>query len=356
MAYESIDSADIEAGKPVDNDLMTQIKNNEDANNAATAGAINYDIPNGDMELTDASFPANWTPTTYPGGTAGLETTSPLNGTQSMKFTHPGGASNGGGYADSDYLPCGENAPFRVSWLHSATAAGMKNQVYIRWFDEDKVFISATTIYESISNPTTETQFSNVANPVSTARFWRARVVGGFTDTDVAGNALFDAFTFERIRIRVYDISADSTIEILDIRDCKKLRITLLDLVGSNAFTQFIRVSADNGTTWVSSGIYSPGIADDASTTSLTSTNIIVTTGSVTATTHISGEFVFENLGAANYTTVYKNTRYFDTGGTPTFYTEKKHFLINSTTSYNAIQIYSAAGTITAKIVAEELF
>jgi len=354
MSFTSILAAWIEAGKPVDNDLMTYFKDNFDFLNAASSGAVSYDIPNGDMEITDASFPANWASTTYPGGTAGLETTAPINGSQSMLFTHPGGASNGGGYADSDYLPCGENAPFRVSWLHKATAAGMKNQVYIRWFDEDKVFISATTIYESTDNPTTETQFSNIANPVSGARFWRVRPVGGFTDTDVAGDAIFDGFAHSKLGTRTYTFSAAADVEILDVRDCQKLRITLRDVVPSTTASIGLVVSADNGSTYVTTAVYASPVADNANTTSFNLSDIRVYTALAT-TGSLNGDVIIENMAEAKYTLSTTDIRNIDST-TPTLTSYKTHSAINTTTAYNAIKLRPSTGTFTGTIIVEELF
>jgi hypothetical protein len=207
MAFSSIPSADIAAGKPVDVDLMTNIKDNDDALFASAAGALFYDVPNGDMELTGTAWPANWYDssgvagyTAYPGGTgSGIETTSPVYGSQSMRFTHPGGSGNGGGFSDSEYLPCGYKSPIKVRWLHYATAAGMKNQVLARWFDEDKVGISTSTLYNSVANPTTTTLFTALATPPSTARFLKIRLVGGESSVDVAGDAFFDAVSIERL-------------------------------------------------------------------------------------------------------------------------------------------------------------
>jgi hypothetical protein len=35
-----------------------------------------------------------------------------------------------------------------------------------------------------------------VAIPPSTARFWKLRIIGGYTDTDIAGTAYFDGFLY----------------------------------------------------------------------------------------------------------------------------------------------------------------
>lgn len=350
MAFDSIDSADIQAGKPVDNDLMTQIKDNEDANNAALAGAGSFDIPNGDMELTDAGFPANWAQTTYPGGTAGLETASPINGSQSMKFVHPGGGGNGGGFADSDYLPCGEGAPFRISWLHKVTASGMKNQVFIRWFDKDKVFISATTIYESTNNPTTETQFSNIANPVSGARFWRVRSVGGFNDTDVAGDAIFDAFTTERDRTRISTVTSPvSSVVFTNIIDSKRLRLTAYGAISSSSVFN-LSVSSDNGATWDTSAIYFQAI--DGANDTVASTGFVVTSGIAGAPKMFTVEIIA--LGQSEYTSIQTDST--TRGGTPNFQNFNSLGGINSTTAYNAIRLTTGGNINTGTFILEEIF
>ena len=355
MAFLTINPTDIEAGKPVDNDLMTQIKDNEDANNAATAGAINYDIPNGDMELTDGSFPANWDLTSYPGGAAGngIATTSPINGSQSMKLVHPGGGGNGGGYADSEYIPCGEGAPFKLSWLHRSTVAGMKNQVLIRWFDKDKVFVSATTIYDSIINPTTTKQFSGIGNPISTARFYKVRLVGGESSVDVAGTALFDAVTVARLRVRTFTVSSGSSIDILDIRDSEKIRLTVSGLVWSATASLNFQVSTDNGATWNTSSIYSVASAHDVIGLNPGSTSAVITPNNTTLPVH--GNVKLYNLGEA-LNKHYKTDFMYELAGGSTYTFYNKVGVVELATACNAIKILVSSGTFSAgKLTVEEL-
>jgi hypothetical protein len=81
-------------------------------------------------------------------------------------------------------------------WLHYASVAGMKNIVQVRWFDKAKVYVSTTDIYNSTANPTSASRIVAVAIPPSTARFWKLRIIGGYTDTDIAGTAYFDGFRY----------------------------------------------------------------------------------------------------------------------------------------------------------------
>ncbi len=131
-------------------------------------------------------------PHRYPGGSSGLETTNPADGSKALYFTHPGGAGNGGGYGDFDYVPVSEFRSEILSWIHWATAAGMKNQVIVRFYDKDKVYLSSMTLYDSTSNPTSPKLMAGEFVPPADARFMRVRVVGGESSGDVARTAYFD--------------------------------------------------------------------------------------------------------------------------------------------------------------------
>lgn len=258
MAFVSLDPADIAGGQPIDEDLMAQIKENQDSLNSAIGTLATTDIPNGNMEIDSDSddTPDSWAVTTYPSGTQTLETSSPLNGTQSMKFTHPGGGGNGGGYADSDYLPCGNQNPFKISWLLKSSNTTMRNQVDVRWFDKDKVYISTTNLYAPTASPTTTQAFHGIAAPPSTARFYRVRITGGLTSVSTAGTTVFDSVHSMGVNERKQVVSgAVSSVIFTDIKADSEL--TQLQIIGAGASVATLRFSTDNGATWISSASYS---------------------------------------------------------------------------------------------------
>jgi hypothetical protein len=154
-------------------------------------------VPNGSFEQDADSdgFPDGWSVTNYTGGSFSLATTDPAHGARYVKFTRPSGGGNGGGYIQTtDYIPCSEFEPFRVRWLHKSSAAGLKNQVVIYWFTAAQAACStaSSTVYSSTANPTAWTQATVGVLPPTTARYCKVRLIGGFTDTDVAGDSLFD--------------------------------------------------------------------------------------------------------------------------------------------------------------------
>lgn len=201
MAYEPIDSAEIQVKQPVTRTLLTKVKNSLDFLHGTIGSLGNIDIPNGSFEIDSDSdgVPDNWTRGLYPAGSGSTETASPTHGAKAYKFVHPGGASNGGGYLDSDYVPCSPIVDLVVRFLHWASAAGMRNQVMVIWYDKAKVYLSSTTLYNSTANPASPTLFSYVTTPPAGARFFRLRLIGGFTDTNVAGSAWFDGVTFFQV-------------------------------------------------------------------------------------------------------------------------------------------------------------
>lgn len=166
-------------------------------------------IPNASFEAdTDAdNLPDQWTRTLYTGGSfsltgAGLADTECRHGRRAIKFVSPGGASNGGGYIDTnDFIEVTPNLPLVVSFLHMATAAAMRNKVDILFFDGAQVAISTVSAYSSVANPTSWLAMNAYVSVPATARYFKIRLVGGENTTTVAGSAYFDNVEARQIRL-----------------------------------------------------------------------------------------------------------------------------------------------------------
>jgi hypothetical protein len=150
-------------------------------------------VLNGSFEVDSDgnSQPDNWTLSTFPGG-AGFLTATSAHGIRSTCLVHPGGAGNGGGYYQSDYVICSDLQQVVLSFIHWATAAGMNNQVWAQYYDTEKVHISDATLYSSTNNPTVPTSFVTAFTPPAGTRFFKVLLMGGYSDTAVAGTAYFD--------------------------------------------------------------------------------------------------------------------------------------------------------------------
>ena len=211
--FSSIPSTWYDVGKLGKQELFDLIKENQDYLNGQLSTLQAANIPNGSFEVDSDSngVPDQWTPSYYAGGSGALETTAPAHGSQAWKFIHPGGAGNGGGYMDSDYIEVADLAASALSFIHWASAAGMKNQVIIRYFDKAQAYISAETIYSSTSNPTAATLFRKHLTIPSTARYITVRLVGGLNDTDVAGSAYFDMVKLELVIDRAQVFTSDGS-------------------------------------------------------------------------------------------------------------------------------------------------
>jgi hypothetical protein len=197
MAYTAMTAAEVASGKPVTTGLLAKVKADLDYLYGIIGSIGIIQIPNGSFEIDSVGDgnPDAWTKNLYAGGSGTLYTTSPAHGAKSWSFTHPGGASNGGGYLDSDYIEVTELHTIWLSFTHWATAAGMKNKLQIRYFDKAKSELGAGSpydLYNSTANPTSAKPFTLPFLPPATTRFIKIRLVGGFTDSDVAGTAYFD--------------------------------------------------------------------------------------------------------------------------------------------------------------------
>jgi hypothetical protein len=210
VAFNSIPTDWIQVGKALKQSLFQYIKDNFDWLYTAI-GAGGQDISsvsNGSFEIdSDADgIPDNWTRSLYPGGSQSIETTYPLHGAKTLKFVRALGAGNGGGFADSDYIPISKARTCVIGWLLRCSAAGVKVLVQVRQFTKDKIEISdagssydtdgngykETVLYVSTANPTGDTFQVGSFTPQAGTRFIKVRLVGGYTDTDVAGEVYFD--------------------------------------------------------------------------------------------------------------------------------------------------------------------
>ena len=205
MPYSAILNENIQVGDPITQSLMQKIKDNFDfiygvvgAGGDGTGGIQN---PSFDVDSDSDGDPDNWTLADYAAGSHALDATNALHGAYALKFVHPGGAGNGGGYADSSFMECSELRPFVVNFLHKCSQSGVKVQVVVRYFTEALVDLSADeTIYSTTTNPTTATSIAtSAATPPATAQYCKIRFIGGATDTDPGSstNIWFDGVSLD---------------------------------------------------------------------------------------------------------------------------------------------------------------
>lgn len=206
MSYQAITTDEVSGDKPGTDSLFSKIKDNFDYLYALSGDVI--DVPNGTFEIdADADgIPDNWTRSLYAGGSGAFDTTTPAQGAKAYKFTRTSGAGNGGGYLESGYLPISEYISPKVQFKLKASAAGMKNIVRLRYFDKDKVDLSSDEdIYSSTANPTSWTSYTRWGIPPANARYMKIRLIGGYTDTDVAGDIYFDDVHYDPFPSVLYD-------------------------------------------------------------------------------------------------------------------------------------------------------
>jgi hypothetical protein len=357
----------IDAGDIVDTVLWELVNAALTDAAAAGSGADRTDIPNGNMEIDVGAtgIPDFWTDDgtsapiygghgdVYPGGSIAFETTSPLAGSQSIKMVHPGGASNGGGLLESDFFPCGHRTNMVLSWLHKASAAGMKNQVIIYWYDKAQVALGSpsTTVYSSTTNPTTAWQFARFIEIPSTAKFFTIGLVGGFTDTDVAGTAYFDEVHIKFLPVRNRTFSAAASTSFNEILATHRIEITLNNITTSGSPNLVLEVSSDGGSTWVTSAIY----ASDAFNTTDTADETSYTLDTTTASAERSGTINIIGLGTAGRTVIKSSMTAYTAAGA-IFTNQTRSGGVNSATVYDAIRIKPSTGTFSGEITLEEKF
>ncbi len=267
---------------PIDEPYLQNIKDNLDALNGAIGTQSAADIPNGSFEIDSDvdGKPDNWTIVLYTGGSQSLETSAPAHGAKALKFTHPGGASNGGGYANSDYFPMTKFEQFSVSGILRATNAGIHVRIVVRYYDKGKVELTPASIYDNqTTNPTTYTAYTWQVTPPTDAVFIKLELVGGDPDKNQAGDVFFDGFTVGR------------SINNMDIQDATISQAKLKTTTGSvSAGVSETNLTLPGGSygfypqLYIASGNYTARIAAAATNTSyVTNIALVASSGAVYA-------------------------------------------------------------------------
>lgn len=203
MAFNTIPTADIQVGKPIDQELLQIIKDNFDDLNTRMTTIVSGQLPNGSFEVDSDNdgIPDNWTPYAYSGGSIAYDTSTPAHGAKAIKITQT--TSAGGGYLESDYVPCSEYGYINVRALHKASAAGMNNTIQVLYYTAAKAYISAVWAYDSTANPTSWMEIIRTILPVANARFFKVRVFGGYPSS-TTGVAYWDNLVVNFLRTDCY--------------------------------------------------------------------------------------------------------------------------------------------------------
>jgi hypothetical protein len=160
---------------------------------------LNLSFEYGSDGLLDA-----WTFEPFPNGFGSIDTQNSVHGAKCFSITHPGGAGNGGGILTSDFIPAGLfNSNFLGFYLWS-TAATIKNQVIISFYDKNKQSMSEVTLYDSVNNPVAPVMYiTQIPASPSGAGFYKIKVIGGDPSVSVAGTTYIDGFTLNPIELRL---------------------------------------------------------------------------------------------------------------------------------------------------------
>lgn len=198
MAYTAITKPSV--GDPVKKTALVDALIDNDAYLKAGLDSIRAEtvILNGSFEAdTDSDgIPDEWSRTLYTGGSSTHDDTDSAHGLYSFKFTSPGGSGNGGGYlTSSEFFEVTPERPIAISFLLKSSAADVKNEVVLLWFDKDQNACStaSTTIYTNdASNPTSWEERLASATPPSDCRYAKLQLIGCKNDDTTAGSTWFD--------------------------------------------------------------------------------------------------------------------------------------------------------------------
>ncbi len=198
MAFEAITLAEVQPGEPLTNDVMEKIKYNFDYLYGLLGATGVIGVPNQSFEIDadEDGVPDQWTKNLYAGGAGAYEETDLVHGAKAFKFTHPGGAGNGGGYLTSDYIEAAGGSQIGLRFWLKCSAAGIKVEAKLLCYDEDKIALAGAdadrTVYASVDNPTAWANVGGTAALPADTRYVKIQLHGGVDDIDVAGTVLFD--------------------------------------------------------------------------------------------------------------------------------------------------------------------
>jgi hypothetical protein len=202
----------LETGDGIDYEFLDAILADLEFLNARAASA---EFQNGSFEAdTDGDgTPDWWTLTGYDGGSAAIATTG-AHGAKSLALT----ATAGGGYVEalsSEYIATGAGQRLEVPFWLKATAATVRAAVQVLWYDEDKGYLSASTVFDAEAGlPAAWTRYRGQAVQVvtpATACFYRVKLIGGKSGGAVGGVVSFDGLEPFRYRGWVYTEETELT-------------------------------------------------------------------------------------------------------------------------------------------------
>lgn len=175
------------------------------------APAVNL-ISNGSFEAdTDADgVPDGWVFTAYAGGTVDMDrydadtnpTPDTRHGAASLRMVSPGGAGNGGGYAETaDFFEAADGQALDVAFSLKSTAAGAHLKAELLWHGADKGLIAANALYdEQAANPAAWIDVRVKAAVPAGARFAKLRLYGCVDDNPTAATVRFDHVTVRAVQ------------------------------------------------------------------------------------------------------------------------------------------------------------
>ena len=197
MSYTSITKP--AQGDALRKSLADALIDNDDYFLSIISGLTGLQVPNGSFEIHTVNEPAAWelsrsgTAGTYAISGSGLADTNCSHGRRAIKITSVGGGANGGYYLqNADYIECSPNRPLIVSLQLYSAPLNVTNRVEVLFYTAAQTYISQTSVYASIANPTAWTLVVGSATPPATARYCKIRLTGCETGGAVAGSTWFD--------------------------------------------------------------------------------------------------------------------------------------------------------------------
>ncbi len=207
-SFTALLDAEIAAGKRITTEKMTKIRdalshleewlgmdytaaqnhNHDGVNSAEIEVGPNY-IRNGSFEQGTTS----WTTSAYTGGTVASNTANDMDGDTCLAITRTVLANGGGEAISIGYTPVSGGRAYDVGGMIKASVTGQSAKLSVLWYDDALGLISETSVYSTTSERTTARMIGNRVTAPATARFARAKMVGGIPATGTAtGTIYFD--------------------------------------------------------------------------------------------------------------------------------------------------------------------
>ena len=191
--WTAIPDAQIASGKPIDQTLLTEVRDNQvnvqewlgygytPSQAHVHDGVDSALIEVGPNMLRNGSFESgstSWTLTANTGGTNAVGAAGAMHGANCLAITSTVLANGGGSALSNQFMPVAIGKNYTLTALFKGSVANISGQIEFVWYNAAQAQVSLSTT-QIAALPTVATLYAITATPPATAVYVKCRVYGG---------------------------------------------------------------------------------------------------------------------------------------------------------------------------------